>query len=88
MYQFGDKGVDVKLHDMSSTANIVWVRGNSYVRVAVPVDATEYDRQYKLHRNDYGEEIRWEVNNNFDLHRPENADVADYFKTRKSTRAF
>ena len=86
MYQFGAHGVDVKLYSMSSDANIVWVRGNSYVRVQVREGDEEYLRQSLTHRNDYGEEyyivsvngigeVRWYVNNNFDLKRPENADV-------------
>ena len=95
MYQFGGHGVDVKLHSMACTDNIVWVSGNSYVRVAVPDTASEYDRQYRVHRNDYGEEyyiysvngigeVRWYINNHYDLDRPENATVADYFKTRRA----
>jgi len=39
MYQIGGHGVDVKLHSMACTDNIVWVTGNSYVRVAVPESA-------------------------------------------------
>jgi hypothetical protein len=98
MYKFGGHGVDVKLYDMSNTANIVWVRGNSYVRVQVPEPA-EFHQGWPpealTHRNNDGEayyivsvngmgEVRWYVNNTFDLRRPENADVADYFRNRKS----
>lgn len=90
MYRFGDKGVDVKLHNMHLTPDICWFKGNSYVRVAVPFDADDYEKQYMVHTNKQGEqylivsvngigEIRWPVNNHYDLEREENKIVADYF---------
>ena len=91
MYQFGGFGVDVKLANMRNTADIVWVNGNSYVRVAVPDNANDYTRRFVAHVNDKGEqylivsvngmgEVRWYVNSDYDLLRPENKQVADYFK--------
>jgi hypothetical protein len=59
--------------------------------VTVPDSATEYTRQYEVHTSAAGEqymiisvngigEIRWGVNNNWDLkYNAENKTVADYF---------
>ena len=95
MYKFGVFGVDVQLRDKRNTADIVWINGNSYVRVALPSDANDYDWRYRRHTNEFGQhyfivsvngigEKRWEVNNHYDLNREENAQVAEYFRTRES----
>jgi hypothetical protein len=94
MYKFGGYGIDVKLHSMTNTPNTVWINGNSYVRVAPGVNLSEYEQTQLIHTNEFGEqymiysvngigEIRWSVNNSYDLNRSENKTVVEYFKTRK-----
>lgn len=94
MLKFGGNGVDIHLHNFHNTADVVWVRGNSYARVEVPADASEYVLRELVHTNERGErylivsingigEERWKVNNNFDLkYREENQVVAAYFSGR------
>jgi hypothetical protein len=98
MLKFGGFGVDVQLHSMRNSADIVWVRGNSYARVAVPANADEYVLRELVHTNVHGErylivsvngigEERWKVNNNWDLkYNEENQQVATYFRSQSKDR--